>query len=188
MVNMNFDPFPKLTTERLYLRAIDMKDAEDMFVLRSNVDAMKHIARPIAKTIDDVKLLIEKIQTMVAKNEGIAWGITTREENRIIGTISFHIVDVANHRATTGYMLLPSMWKKGIITEGLNAVLQYGFEMMNLHSIEAHIDPANLASKNVLLRCGFMQEASFHENYFYEGKYLNTDVFCLLNKKHQAEV
>jgi ribosomal-protein-alanine N-acetyltransferase len=185
---MNFDPFPNLTTERLYLRAIDMSDAQDIFVLRSNVDAMKHIARPIAKTIDDIKQLIEKIQTMITQNKGIAWGITKREENRIIGTISFHIVDVDNHRATTGYMLLPSMWKQGIVTEGLNAVLQYGFDIMNLHSIEAHIDPANIASKNVLLRCGFVQEASFHENYFYEGKYLNTDVFCLLNKKHKAEV
>lgn len=187
-MQMNFEPFPNLTTERLYLRAIDMNDAEDMFVLRSNVDAMKHIARPIAKTIDDAKAVIEKIQTLVAKNEGIAWGITTRQENRIIGTISFHLVDVANHRATTGYMLLPSLWKKGIITEGLAAVIQYGFETMNLHSIEAHVSPINIASKNVLLRCGFVQEASFRENFFYEGKFLDTDVFCLLNKKHQAEV
>ena len=43
MLELNFDPFPVLETERLVLRRITLDDANDYFSMRSNVDAMKHI-------------------------------------------------------------------------------------------------------------------------------------------------
>lgn len=41
MLYLNFQPFPLLETERLSLRNLTLEDGEDMFLLRTNIDAMR---------------------------------------------------------------------------------------------------------------------------------------------------
>ena len=65
MLELNFDPFPLLETERLILRRIALSDAEDYFALRSNVDAMKHIAKPVQRSIEETKTQIYKRKKVV---------------------------------------------------------------------------------------------------------------------------
>jgi ribosomal-protein-alanine N-acetyltransferase len=60
-------------------------------------------------------------------------------------------------------MSLPEHNGKGYITEAIKAVVEYGFEQMNLHSIEAVIDPENRASERVLQKNGFVQLSSGEE-------------------------
>jgi ribosomal-protein-alanine N-acetyltransferase len=79
-------------------------------------------------------------------------------------------------------MLLPEYHGKGIITEAIKETVKYGFEIMKLHSIEAVIDPENLASEKVLLKSGFIKEAHFKENEYYEGRFLDSVIYSILNK------
>jgi ribosomal-protein-alanine N-acetyltransferase len=51
---------------------------------------------------------------------------------------------------------------------------------MELHSVEADINPDNEASRKVLQKAGFKSEAFFRENYFWQGKFYNSEVFGLL--------
>ena len=53
--------------------------------------------------------------------------------------------------------------------------------MMQLHSIEGVIDPDNEASERVLQKCGFVKEAHFKENEFYDGKFIDAVVYSKLN-------
>jgi ribosomal-protein-alanine N-acetyltransferase len=53
---------------------------------------------------------------------------------------------------------------------------------MKLHSIEAIIDPENFGSERVLQKCGFVKEAHLKENEFYEGRFLDTVIYSILNK------
>ena len=183
MLQLNFDPFPIIETERLVLRRIIIEDAPDYFLLRSNVDAMKHICKPLQTNIEEAKTLIYKINEMVNFNDGIGWGVCLKNENRMIGTVSFHKIEKEHYRAEIGYMLEPSYWKKGIISEAVKAIIDYGFNELNFHSIEAHIDPANIGSEKILQKCNFVKEAYYKENYFYNGQFLDTAVYSLLNQK-----
>jgi ribosomal-protein-alanine N-acetyltransferase len=72
---------------------------------------------------------------------------------------------------------------KGIITESLERVIQFGFEEMGLHSIEAVIDPDNFASEKVLLKTNFIKEGHFKEHQFFDGKFFDSVFYSLLNKK-----
>jgi ribosomal-protein-alanine N-acetyltransferase len=53
---------------------------------------------------------------------------------------------------------------------------------MQLHSIEAIIDPENRASERVLQKSGFVKEAHILENEFYDGKFLDTVIYSLLKR------
>ena len=79
-------------------------------------------------------------------------------------------------------MLLPEYQGKGIISEAINEVVNYGFEVMKLHSIEAIIDPENFASEKVLQKNGFVKEAHLKENEFYDGRFLDTVIYSILNQ------
>jgi ribosomal-protein-alanine N-acetyltransferase len=68
------------------------------------------------------------------------------------------------------------------MSEAVNAAIDYGFNTMKLHSIEAQTNPHNEASIGLLKKVGFVQEALFRENYYFDGKFLDTPVFSLINK------
>ena len=176
MPELMFDQFAVIETERLLLRKVVMDDAEDIFLLRTNEAAMKYINKPKLITIDDAKELIKKMN----EPDRIQWGITLKNENKIIGTIGFHRIEKEHYRAEIGYMLDPEYWNKGLMSEAINKVIAFGFSQMNLHSIEAVINPGNTISRKVLQKFSFSKEAYFKENFFFEGEFYDSEIYSLL--------
>jgi ribosomal-protein-alanine N-acetyltransferase len=182
MLTINFTPFPILETERLVLRRVNENDVNEIFAIRSNPETMKYIPRPLVKTIDDALEHIAMIDAKIEDNEGINWAITYKNSPKLIGIIGHYRIKPEHHRAEIGYMLHPEYNGKGIITEAVQEVVKYGFNEMKLHSIEAVIDPENQGSEKVLQKCGFIKEAHFKENEFFEGRYLDSVIYSILNK------
>ena len=183
ILELNFSPFPLIETERLTLRAITMEDAADLFELRKDADVMRYLDRDPHRTLEDSKEMIQKIVDGTKNNETIGWGISFKNETQLIGTISYHRIEKEHYRAEIGYILHPKHWRKGIINEAMRAVIRYGFETMKLHSIEANVNPDNIASTNLLKKHGFVREAYFKENYFFNGKFIDTEIYSLLESK-----
>ncbi len=183
MLAPDFTVFPNLQTTRLELRQIHESDAKDLYVLRSDKRVMQYIDRPMAERIEDALALINKIEESLKANEGITWGISLRNDSRLIGTIGFWRMDKPNYRAEIGYMLHPEMQGKGLMHEAISAVIKYGFENLNLHSIEANVNPLNVVSKKILEKNGFVREAYFKENYYYNGKFLDSLIYSLVDYK-----
>jgi len=62
----------------------------------------------------------------------------------------------------------------------MEKVLAFGFIELHLHSIEANVNPGNAASIRLLERNHFTREAYFRENFFYNGKFLDTVIYSKL--------
>ena len=101
----------------------------------------------------------------------------------MIGMAGLWRIMKEHHRAEIGYTLLPELWNKGLMSEVLKKIIHFGFYEINLHSIEANINPENLASKKVLEKAGFKQEAYFRQNYFYNGQFLDSAIYSLITDK-----
>jgi [ribosomal protein S5]-alanine N-acetyltransferase len=183
MNSFNFLPFENLTSERLILRQITIEDVEEIFSLRSNPETMKYIPRPLItkqeEAIEHINLIQDKIET----NEGINWAITLKGSNKMIGIIGHYRVQWEHFRSEVGYMLLPEYEKKGIITEAVGLAINFGFNQMKMHSLEAVIDPENHASAKVLEKNGFIKEAHLKEAEFYNGKFIDRVIYSLLKNK-----
>ncbi|MFV8376102.1 GNAT family N-acetyltransferase [Flavobacterium sp. LB1P71] len=182
MLTINFNPFPNLETERLLLRRIDANDVNEIFALRSNSETMKYIPRPLVKTTEDALEHIAMIDAKIETNEGINWAITLKDDPKLIGLIGHYRIKPEHFRAEIGYMLLPEFNGKGIIPEAVKEAIRYGFEVMQLHSIEAIIHPENFGSEKVLQKSGFVKEAHLKENEFYDGRFLDTVIYSILNQ------
>lgn len=182
MLQPEFDPFPVLSTQRLLLRKIELSDAAQILQMRSNPAIMQYISRPLMHTEAEAIALIELILQELQQNNGITWAIALKEKpEMLIGTIGFWRIIKAHFRAEIGYMLMPEYGGKGLATEAIKESIQYAFGQMGLHSIEANIDPTNKASEAVLRKCGFVQEAYFKENFFFDGRFLDSAIFSLVN-------
>lgn len=182
MIEINFTPFPNLETERLYLRRVVKEDVNEIFALRSNKETMKYVPRPLVKTNEEAMEHIALIDSKIENNEGINWAITLKSNPKLIGIIGHYRIKPEHFRAEIGYMLLPEYHGKGIITEAIKEASNYGFQTMKLHSIEAIIDPENFASERVLQKSGFVKEAHLKENEYYDGRFLDTVIYSILNK------
>ncbi len=180
MLTLQFSPFPRLVTERLVLRQLRVSDAEEMLYLRSNPGLMRYIPRPLAQSLDEAVRLIEMYNGFLEKNEGINWAITEKGKDVLIGAVGFVHFKPEHHRGEVGYLLHDAFHGKGMMTEALQAVLDYGFHTLKLHSVEAVIDPENIASEKVLQKLRFIKEAHFRESGLYEGQWLDAVVYSLL--------
>ena len=182
MLTINFSPFPNLETERLLLRRVNPTDIKEIFALRSNPQTMQYIPRPLLKTDEDALEHIAMIDTKIETNEGINWAITLKDNPKLIGVIGHYRIKPEHYRAEIGYMLLPEYHGKGIVSEAVKEAVNYGFQVMKLHSIEAIIDPDNHASAKVLEKNGFIKEAHLKENEFFDGRFLDSVIYSILNK------
>ena len=181
MVPLNFTPFPTLTTERIVLRQMTNEDDKDIFILRADPSVSEFISRAICTSIDDARQFINKINTGIGKNEWAYWGIALKENNRIIGTACLWNFAHQHSRGEIGYELLPDFQGKGLGQEAVAAVIDYGFKNLELHSMEAVVYPANTPSIKLLEKNGFVREAYFKENNFFNGKYIDTAIYSRLN-------
>ena len=78
-----------------------------------------------------------------------------------------------NYRTELGYMILPEHHNKGYVTEAVKTLLNFAFNEMRFNSIEATIDPENIASEKVLQKNGFVKEGHLIENFFYNGQFID---------------
>jgi ribosomal-protein-alanine N-acetyltransferase len=181
MLEINLNPFPNLQTTKLKLRQITDKDVAEILFQRSDPTIMQYLDRKKAENEADAQEFIAKVQKGFEENEGITWGICLHNSEKLIGNIGLWRFDIPNHRAELGYALHPQYWGQGIMSEAMQAVLNYGFNTLKFHSLEANINPANVASRKLLEKHGFVQEAYFKEDYYFEGKFLDSVILSLID-------
>lgn len=182
MLTINFHPFKNLETERLLLRRVAESDYPEIMELRGNPETMKYIPRPLVTNKEEALQHFKMIDDKIESNEGINWAITIKGNPKLLGIIGHYRLQPENYRCEIGYMILPEYNGKGIVTEAIKAVLEYGFDDLQMHSIEAVIDPENIASERVLQKNGFVKEAHFIENEFANGKFWDSVIYSILKR------
>ncbi|MCA0931408.1 GNAT family N-acetyltransferase [Lutimonas saemankumensis] len=155
---MNFEQFQELKTERLLLRKIELSDSAEILFLRSNEIVNQFIERPESrktKTHSDAVRFINEINEAFENGESITWGIALNKNPKIIGTICLWNFSVDQNIAEVGYDLNPEFHGMGVMSEALKNVIIFGFNKLNLSSLEAFTDRRNRGSKRLLEKIGF---------------------------------
>ncbi|GGG36005.1 GNAT family N-acetyltransferase [Hymenobacter glacieicola] len=89
-----------------------------------------------------------------------------------VGGIGLHPrTNIERKNAELGYWLGESFWGRGIITEAVRHMVDYGFRTFDITRIFARPFGSNLASQRVLEKAGFVLEARFEKTFFKHGQY-----------------
>ena len=163
---MNLNTIPhELKTRDLNLRPLAETDADGMFALLSDAETVKYWNN---QPITDLALAVRKLNEDMesdAKGNSISWALTLHEQDKMIGRCVLFDYDHVNHRAEIGFILNRNYWRQGLMQQALETVINFGFEKLELHRIEADVDPANSGSLALLEKLGFEREGFFRERW-----------------------
>lgn len=182
-----FDTFPAFETRRLIMREFKDEDAKTIFELRSNDRVGQFIARQPVKTMDEAQEVINKIHRTFAEKNSISWATELKVSSVLTGGFGLYRFDHDNHRAEIGGEMLPAYWGQRLAMEAVDAVIQFGFEVIGLHTIEARIWPENKSVIHLLTHFGFQKEAHHKEALYFNGGYRDWASYALIASKTGKE-
>ena len=149
------DTLPELTTKRLLLRKLEQSDASMILFLRSDERVNQYVKRPRSNTLEEATAFIQKIHGGIQEKVWLFWGIALKDNPELIGTICLWNFSKDQTMAEVGYDLHPEFQRMGIMNEALQCVLNFGFEILKLTTIEAYTHQKNEASKKLLMNNNF---------------------------------
>jgi [ribosomal protein S5]-alanine N-acetyltransferase len=156
--------FPRLATERLLLRQLTPGDAEEIFLLRSDETVNKYLDRTKATTLNDAQQFIGLVNSGIYNQQSFFWAICLHGSEKLIGTICLWNFSAEKDKAEIGYELLPSYHGKGIMQEALSMVVEFGFQILELTTIDAWTVQQNHPSITLLERNRFKRAPDLEKN------------------------
>lgn len=177
----------QLRTERLLLRPLIATDAPALFEVFSDEKVMRYWSGAAWNSIDQAHAKIAQYQLALAENESLGLGIINSQTNLVIGTCSLFHLDAQCRRAEIGYGMASTAWGKGYMREALAALINFGFEKLDLNRIEADIDPRNQASLRSVERLGFIKEGHLRERWIVDGEVSDSSIYGLLRRDWLAQ-
>lgn len=179
-------PFPELKTPRLILRHVRPADASALLDIFTDQETMRYWSRPVFEREEQASDYIRELQDSLDAAQGIRWGIALKEESeRLIGFGGYYAWHRQHCRAEIHYILGRRSWGQGYATEALRPMVNFGFDHMSLHSIEAQVSAGNSDSERLLNRLGFMREGHLRENYRVGTEFVDSLIFSLLKRDWQ---
>ncbi|MFP3597363.1 GNAT family N-acetyltransferase [Chryseobacterium sp. SIMBA_029] len=148
----------KLETDRLVLKEINESYVEDILRIRSNEVINQFVQRNSPKNNYDALQFILTIKERTKNKETFYWGISLKDQPNLIGTICLWKFTEDRKQAEVGYELLPEYHRKGIMSEALAGVIDFGFNDLQLQEIVAMTNKFNENSKGLLLKHQFVLE------------------------------
>ena len=172
--------FPTLETERLLLRQLAVSDAPDYFLFMSDEENIRYYDPAPMTQLEHAEKSIERHRRRFAGQEALRWGITLKGENRVIGNGGY-AWEAENHLAVLSYILSKHYWNQGIMTEALTAMIQFGFDHLHVHRMEAQVASPNLASIRLLEKLGFQEEGRLRDRQYVNHQFVDESIFALIN-------
>lgn len=178
----------KIETERLILRKFKYTDDEDMLKYWiSDPEIQLLYCEPVYDTKQKVKELLDKYISSYEKNDYYRWAVILKETNECIGQIAYFLVDSKNHFAEIEYCIGSLFQRKGFATEAAKAVIQYGFNKINLHKVQICHKPTNLRSRKVIEKCGLVYEGTLRHFFYQDGKYTDRLYYSILKDEFMSK-
>lgn len=158
--------FPRIETERLILRGITHDDIHAIFRNFSDPEIAQWFLKDPYTEIAQASRIVDAFIHEFEQGQGITWAMTLRENGSCVGTCGYGDVKIAD-RGEIGFDLAKEQWGKGLMTESLTAIIDYGFEVLGLRQVEAHTYSDNARAKRLLAKLGFQLDTVSEDSHYF---------------------
>jgi ribosomal-protein-alanine N-acetyltransferase len=175
-----FCRLPTLFTPRLIIRPARMTDAQDIYDYSRDPEVARHVLWDAHQSIHQTRGYLRFLLKQYRGGQPSSFVIELAQEHRVIGTIGFMWLQQENRSAEVGYSLSRAYWNRGLMTEALGAVLQFGFDKLHLNRIEAQHESDNPASGRVMAHVGMRHEGRLRQRVYNKGRYVDVELYAIL--------
>ena len=178
---------PTLHTDRLRLRPFGPGDAEDLYALQSDAEALRYWDSPPWVHRDQAERFLAQCREMAEQDRGVQVVVQDRADGAFLGWCVLGGWNPDFRSASLGYCLKPAAWGHGYATEAGRALLDWAFDTLDLNRVQAEADTRNPASARVLEKLGFRLEGTLREDCIVEGVVSDSWVYGLLRRDRDPD-
>ncbi len=166
---------------QLSLREINFADSLRLFELYKDHDVESFLPDNFrVSQLIDIYNEVSYLRNVFYDKIGIYWAISN-DSNLLIGTCGINKIDSINKKCTIGFDLLKEYRKKGIMYNSLSKIIEYIFNDLKLHRIEAYTETTNTNCHFLLEKLHFAREGLLRDFEIRSGQYKNFYCYALCN-------
>ena len=174
---------PTLDTARLHLRPLAPRDAEALFAILSDPEAMRFWDWPAFRELQTVREIVAGQMASMESGQACYWAACLKGSQAAIGTCDLSELDRHHGRAEVGFAFHRSYWGNGYALEAMTAVRDYALGPMALERLGARLHAGNHASRRLLERLGFSYEGRLAGHVVRDGARRDCLLYGLLRRK-----
>lgn len=180
----------ELETRNIFVRLLEIQDAESVVSLelknREFFQAFAALRREDFYTLEGQRGRIRTSRKRKELDEYYLFGIFLKDTQDLIGTLMLsEILRGALQSCYIGYFLDQVHNGKGLMTEAVKLAIDFAFDVLKLHRIEAGVMPHNIGSIRVLEKSGFIKEGIARKNVKINGKWEDHQILAIINDKEE---
>ncbi|MET0694373.1 MAG: GNAT family protein [Propionibacteriaceae bacterium] len=185
---MELRPTYPVLTERLRLRPLDLTDLPDLLAYRGDPEVCRYLPfEPM-----DAAVLTERLggdlgrREITAEGQALTLGAELATSGRVVGDVVLFFHSASDAAGELGYVFHPDVAGQGYATEACAAVLALAFDQLGLHRVTARMDARNSASRRLVSRLGFRQEALHLSSEMFKGSWADLVICALLGDEWRS--
>jgi RimJ/RimL family protein N-acetyltransferase len=150
----------KVETKRTRCRLINMSDLKSIHNLHALPESDEYNTLGIPENIEQTKSIIEPwvVDNNLDDKSNYTFAIETKSDDGFVGLFGLKLGRKKYKKAEVWYVLYPKYWNQGFATEVLSAMIDFGFDKLKLHRIQAGCAVDNVGSIKVLEKVGMIRE------------------------------
>jgi len=171
-----------IESSRLLLRPFETDDVAAVLEYQSDPDVVRYVPWPVR----DESMVEEAITKAMAQTEFdqqgdyLSLAMVRKSDGRVLGQMHAMYVSEQNECFEIGYVVNPRFSRQGFATEASGSLVSAIFDTNRFRRVIAKFDERNVASRAVVERLGFRQEAHFRDDALFKGEWVSTVLFAIL--------
>jgi RimJ/RimL family protein N-acetyltransferase len=174
------DRLPVLSGQRVMLRELRPSDAESLWSVLNTEEVGRFISRP-PTTVDGFEQFIASSCTRRAAGREVCFAITIAGHDTAIGVIQVRQKNGRFETAEWGFAIGSAFWGSGMFEESAALAIDFAFEVLGVHRLEARAAVLNGRGAAALTKIGAVQECLMRKSFRCEGKVLDQGLFTILD-------
>jgi ribosomal-protein-alanine N-acetyltransferase len=177
---------PVLASTGVTLRELRMSDAASLFAMLSAEEVARFISPP-PTTIEGFERFIAWTQRERAAGRYICFAVVPQGTDTAVGIFQVRQLDLSFDTAEWGFAIGSGYWGRGLFTQGARLVLDFAFNVVGVHRLEARAAVRNGRGNGALRKIGAVCEGTLRHSFFRNGEYLDQNIWSILADDWKAE-
>lgn len=172
---------PMLAGSMVTLRDLRLSDAPTLLAMLSTEEVARFISPP-PTTVEAFERFIAWTHRERAAGNYVCFGIVPHGLDTAIGIIQIRQLEPGFSTAEWGFAIGSAFWGTGVFMDAAKLAVDFGFEALGVHRLEARAAVANGRGNGALRKVGAQQEGVLRKSFLRNGQYLDQALWTILDE------
>lgn len=176
---------PVLSGRQVMLRELRASDAPSLLALLTTEEVARFISPP-PTTVEGFEKFIAWTHRQRTAGTYACFAVTLKGFDTAIGIFQVRETQPGFSTAEWGFAIGSPFWGTGVFREGAELVLEFTFETLGVHRLEARAAVQNGRGTGALLKVGAVQEGILRRSFLRNGRYLDQALYGIIEDDWRA--